>query len=256
MSRSQIELESLIQYLDALLDIPEFPDYPGAMNGLQVEGSRPIRRVGAAVDASLASVHAAVEGKVDLLLVHHGLYWNGARPLTGRLYRRVAPLVQGGVALYSAHLPLDAHPDVGNCAVLTRALGLEPAGRFGSYGDEEIGFRVETDEDREAFRDRVAEASGGGPVRLIEGGPERVKRVGIVTGGGGGFVADAAEAGLDTLLTGEGSHHTYLDAMELGINLLYAGHYATEVWGVRALAGHLQEEFGLPWEFFDFPTGM
>jgi dinuclear metal center YbgI/SA1388 family protein len=250
-----IEPELLFGFMDELLGIPEFPDYGPALNGLQVEGVGPVHRVGAAVDAGQAAVDAAGEAGMDLLLVHHGLFWGGTAPLTGRLHRKVASLIRSGTALYSAHLPLDAHPEVGNAAVLIRALGLEPGERFGRYEEVELGFVAETSEDRDDFRDRVAGVVGG-PVRLIPGGPARIRRVGVVTGGGGSFIPDAAEAGLDALLTGEGAHHTFLDAMELGVNVFYAGHYATETWGVRALAGKLEAEFGLPWEFLDFPSGL
>jgi dinuclear metal center YbgI/SA1388 family protein len=251
----EIEPELVFGFLDEYLGIPDFPDYGPAWNGLQVEGEGAIHKVGAAVDAGQAVVDAAAGAGLDLLLVHHGLFWGGSAPLTGRLHRKVASLVRSGTALYSAHLPLDAHPEVGNAAVLTRALGLDPGERFGRFEGVEVGFVAETHEDRDELRERVAGVVDG-PVRLIPGGPEQVRRVGVVTGGGGGFIREAAEAGLDALLTGEGAHHTYLDAMELGVNVLYAGHYATETWGVRALAGKLEAEFGLPWEFLDFPSGL
>ncbi|MSR23234.1 MAG: Nif3-like dinuclear metal center hexameric protein, partial [Gemmatimonadetes bacterium] len=215
----------------------------------------PIWHLGAAVDGSVAVIEAAASRGVDLLLVHHGIFWDGSRPVTGRLYRRIAPLVRGGVALYAAHLPLDAHPEFGNSAQLIRALGLKTGERFGRFADREIGFVAHTDEEREALRGRVADLVLG-PVRLIPGGPPRVRRIGVVTGGGGSFIREAAEAGLDTLLTGEGAHHTYLDAMEFGVNVLYAGHYATETWGVKALAKRVADEFRLSWEFLDFPTGL
>ncbi len=255
MSASAVDLESLLYFLDTQLGIPEFPDYEGAMNGLQVEGHGPVRAVGAAVDTGIETVEAAVSSGVDLLLVHHGLFWDGAQPLTGRHYRRVAPLIQAGTSLYSAHLPLDAHPELGNCVQLLRALELEPEGRFGRFREVDVGFSSSTEEDREIFRARVEEAVGG-PVRLIAGGPAQVGRVGVVTGGGGGFIRAAAEAGLDTLLTGEGPHHTYLDAIEFGVNVLFAGHYATETLGVQALAASIEEQFGIPWGFLDFPTGL
>lgn len=255
MAEPPADLECVLQFLDDTLQIPRFPDYEGALNGLQVEGSRPVLRVGAAVDASVAVIEAAEAGAVDLLLVHHGIFWEGRGPLTGRLYRRVLPLIRRGIALYAAHLPLDAHPELGNSVQLIRALGLEPGERFGRFADEEIGFVTHTREDRDVFRARVAKVVGG-PVRLIPGGPAELRTVGVVTGGGGSFIRVAAEAGLDGLLTGEGSHHTYLDAMELGVNVLYAGHYATETWGIRALAARVAEEFNLEWEFLDFPTGL
>ena len=255
VAQSPVGLERILQFLDRTLSIAEFPDYDGALNGLQLEADGPVRHLGAAVDASVEVAEASVERDVDLLLVHHGLFWDGLRPLTGRLYRRVAPLVRNGIALYAAHLPLDAHPELGNATGLIRALGLEPGERFGRFREAEVGFVVHADHDREALRAAVAEVVGG-PVRLIPGGPARAERVGVVTGSGGSFIRAAAEAGLDTLLTGEGSHHTYLDAMELGVNVLYAGHYATETWGVKALAERVAGEFGISWEFLDFPTGL
>lgn len=252
----EVEAELVFSFLDETLRVAGFPDYPPAWNGVQVEGPQTIARVAAAVDAGEPSIRAAVEGGADLLLVHHGLFWGGSAPLTGRLHRRVAPLIRGGTALYAAHLPLDAHPEVGNAAVLIRALGLEPGEeRFGTFEDVRIGFVVECRSDREAFRRKVAEVVDG-PVQLLPGGPDETRRVAVVTGGGGSFIREAADEGIDTLLTGEGAHHTYLDAMELGVNVLYAGHYATETWGVRALAQRLEEQFGLPWDFLDFPSGL
>jgi dinuclear metal center YbgI/SA1388 family protein len=252
---AEIELESLVGFLDRFLGIADFPDYPGALNGLQVEGPRVIRRLAAAVDAGTPTIQAAIEAECDLLLVHHGLFWNAPAPVTGRVYRRLAPLLRREVAVYSAHLPLDAHPEVGNCAVLARALGFDPVDRFGSYEGREIGYRVETDEDRGEMIRRL-EGVLGGPVRLLPGGPERIRRLGIVTGGGGSFLSDAAAEGLDTLLTGEAPHHTWMDAMEQGVNVLLGGHYLTETWGVRALAERIEEETGVPWTFLDFPTGL
>ena len=247
--------ESLFQYLDGFLDVRGHPDYPGALNGLQVAGPDEVRHVCAAVDASEAAIAEAIRRGADVLLVHHGLFWEGLRPLTGRRYRKVARLVEGRLAVYSAHLPLDSHPDVGNCILLARLLGLEVGGRFGSYEGTPIGWWGTADLHREELR-RLAEERLGGPVTLVPGGPERVRRVGVLTGGGGSFVGEAARAGLDAYVTGEGSHHTVVDAMELGVDLYYGGHYATETSGVRELARHLHERFGVTWEFVDLPTGL
>ncbi len=250
-----IRLEQIVQYLDSRLEASEFPDYDRAVNGLQVSGPGEVRKVAAAVDAGEPSLRDAREAGCDLLLVHHGLFWGGSRPITGPLFRKVSELVQGGVALYSSHLPLDAHPEVGNCALLTRALGLEPSGAFGEFQGRTVGWWAECSLDREALRARVAEAVDG-PVRVIAGGPDRIRRVGVVTGGGGAFIGEAARRGLDALVTGEGAHHTYLEALEQGVDVYYAGHYATETFGVRALARELEEEFGLPWIFIDHPSGL
>jgi len=253
-----MKLESLLQYLDAYLGVTEHPDYPVALNGLQVGGPAEVRRIVAAVDASEASVTAAVVRGADLLLVHHGLFWDGLRPLTGRRLRRVRPLIEHGVALYSVHLPLDGHAEVGNAALLGRGLGLRLQGRFGAYKGAEIGWWGTLDPalDAPGLAARLEEVLDGAPVKMVAGGPERVERVGVVTGGGASFVESAAALELDALVTGEGSHHTYFDAMELGIHLLMGGHYATETFGVKALAAHLAERFDLAWEFVDLPTGM
>lgn len=214
-----------------------------------------MKTIGAAVDAALPSIEAAVAAKVDLLIVHHGVYWGGLQPLTGTQYQRISALVRGGTGLYSAHLPLDAHPELGNSAQLIGALSLERGEGFGRFADRDIGFSTVTDESREGFRERVEEVVGG-PARLIPGGPERVRKVGVVTGGGGSFVRVAVESGLDTLLTGEVSHHHSLDAIELGVNVVLGGHYATETFGVKALARAVAEAFGVEWRFLDFPSGF
>lgn len=253
-----MKLESLLQYLDAYLGTPDHPDYPTALNGLQVGGPDEVTRIAAAVDASEASIHAAVELRANLLLVHHGLFWEGLQPLTGRRLRRFRPLLENGIAVYSAHLPLDSHPEVGNNALLGQALGLEPRGRFAAYHGVEIGWWGELPDPLRvsSLRDRLARVLGGGPVHVIPGGPERIARIGVVTGGGASFTAEAAEMGLDALVTGEGSHHTYFDAVELGVHVLMGGHYATETFGIRGLAAHLSERFGIDWDFVDQPTGL
>lgn len=250
-----VELKQLVDYLDGYLDLAEVPDFPNALNGLQVDAPGPVSRVVAAVDATEASIEGAIEAGGDLLLVHHGLFWNGNQPVTGRRYRRLSALLGSGVALYAAHLPLDVHGEVGNNVVLARELGLEVEGRFGSYEGTEVGVWGTLPLKREVLAARLDDLLGG-PVKLIPGGPERVERVGVLTGGGGGFVDQALEAGLDTLITGEGAHHTYFDAAEGGLNLYYGGHYATETWGVRALAEHLADRFELDWTFLDLPTGL
>jgi dinuclear metal center YbgI/SA1388 family protein len=256
-------LRALTEYLDEYLRIGEVPDEPNAVNGLQVEnGSGQVTRIVAAVDASLETIEAAAAarrgaGESPLLLVHHGVLWDGNVALTGRRYRRVAALLRHDLALYAAHIPLDVHPEVGNNAVLARQLGVTAALPFDLYRGVPIGIQglLEPAEPREELAARVARMLGA-PARLIPGGPPLAQRIGIITGGAGGRIAAARAAGLDTYLTGEGAHHTYFDAMELGVNVIYAGHYATETVGVKALAAHLAERFGLAWEFHDHPTGL
>lgn len=250
-----MQLLELTRYLDDYLRIQEVPDYPAALNGLQVENSGRVRHVAVAVDAVQATIEAAVAAGADLLLVHHGLFWDGNRPVTGRRYRRLRRLLEADLAVYSAHLPLDGHPEVGNGAVLARALGVELQGTLGEYRGYPVGVWGRLEVRREALCARLDELLGG-RVRMVAGGPERVRTVGVITGGAGEMVAAARAAGLDAFVTGEGAHHHYFEAEEGGINLFFGGHYATEVWGVRALARHLEERFGLPWTFLDHPTGL
>ena len=250
-----IELSVLCEHLDTFLRVGEVPDYPNALNGLQVAGPAIVRRIVVAVDAVQATIDAAVERGADLLLVHHGLFWDGDPRVTERRYARLKRLLDANVAVYSAHLPLDVHPEVGNNAVLARALGVEIDGTFGAYRGFPIGVTGTLEMRREALVARLDDLLGG-LVRLIPGGPERTSRVGVISGGAAGEIGAARAAGVDTFVTGEGAHHNYFDAEEGGINLLLGGHYATETWGVRALAAHLEERFGLPWSFIDHPTGL
>jgi dinuclear metal center YbgI/SA1388 family protein len=231
------------------------PDYAEALNGLQVENAGQVTRIGAAVDLCEATVRLAAAQGVDVLLVHHGLFWGGLRPLVGPRQRRVAALVRHNIALYSAHLPLDRHPDVGNNAVLARALGVALRGEFGKHDGVPIGVWGELNMERVALQQKLATVLGSVP-RLMPFGPAAVRLVGIITGAGGSMIADAAAAGLDTYITGEGPHHTFFDAEELGLNVFYAGHYATETVGVKALAEHVSATFRVPWVFLDHPTGL
>ena len=250
-----MKLESLLQYMMRYLGVEEFPDHPSAHNGLQVQGPDEVECIAVAVDASETVIRQAVEAGADLLIVHHGLFWDGRTRVTGRRFRKLKSLIQGNTALFSCHLPLDAHVDVGNCAVLCRQLGWKPAGRFGCCQGRAVGWWCEVNVSRDALVKRVEEVVGG-PVRLIPGGRAHVFRIGVVTGAGADTIPEAARVGLDALLTGEGPHHTFNDAMEVGVNVLYAGHYATETWGVRALGGHIEERFGIPCTFIDAPTGL
>jgi len=259
-------LSEITRYLDEYLRIREIPDEANAVNGLQVENRGRIGAVVAAVDASQATIDGVIaclepDQLSPLLLVHHGLLWDGNVPLTGRRYRRVAALVDHDIPVYAAHMPLDVHPEVGNNAVLAERLGIEVEGRFGGYRGHTIGVwghapsSLPSRESVALELDRVLHTLKGSAT-LIPGGPERPARIGIITGGAGNMIAAAREAGLDTFITGEGPHHTYFDAMEWGLNVIYAGHYATETLGVQALASHLAERFDLDWDFHDHPTGL
>jgi len=250
------ELKEVVEFLDGYLRVDEIPDYPGAHNGLQVASRSPVEKVAAAVDACQATVEDAAAAGAQLLLVHHGLFWGDPLPVTGRTYRRLRACFDADLAVYSAHLPLDVHDEVGNNVLLAARLGLEVEGRFGVHeGLEGLGVWSVADLGREELVERVGEACGGEPL-LVPGGPAHVRRVGVVTGAASSVLPQARAEGLDTFITGEGPHHSYHDAMEWGLNLMYAGHYATETFGVRALSERLGEEFGVERTFLDHPTGL
>jgi dinuclear metal center YbgI/SA1388 family protein len=259
-------LREVVAYLDQYLRIKEIPDEANAVNGLQVENSGQVGGIVAAVDASQATIDGVIATlepgePPPILLVHHGLLWDGNIPLTGRRYRRVAALLDHDIPLYAAHIPLDVHPEVGNNAVLAERLGISVEGWFGSYRGIAMGVwghapaSLPSRELVALELDRVLHTMKGSAT-LIPGGPERPARIGIITGAAGNMIAEARAAGLDTFVTGEGPHHTYFDAMELGLNVVYAGHYATETLGVQAMASHLADRFGLEWDFHDHPTGL
>ena len=253
-----MKLESLLQYLNHWLQVGDHPDYPNALNGLQVGGPPDVTTVVTAVDASEASIIAAAELGADLMIVHHGLFWGGLEPITGRHERRIRALMAADVALYSVHLPLDSHVEVGNCALLAAAIDLEVQGRFGAYKGRDIGVwgTLESPVSAETLQRSVATALGGGEVHVLPGGPELIRSVGVMTGGGGSYIRDAANVGLDAYVTGEGAHHSFFDAAEFGIHVLFGGHYATETFGVRAVGEHLADRFGLQVHFLDQPTGL
>jgi dinuclear metal center YbgI/SA1388 family protein len=250
-----VNLHELVGYLDGYLRVADVPDDPEAMNGLQVANGGDVTAVAVAVDACEAVITEAARQGADLLLVHHGLFWGPRGPVTGRAYRKLRRLIEAGIAVYSAHLPLDVHPEVGNNMVLARLLGVGVTGWWGAYMGAPIGVVGGLAVSRDEVGLRLQQQLGVTP-RLIRGGPERTARVGVITGAGGSMIRQAHAAGIDTFVTGEGAHHTYFDAEELGVNVFYAGHYATETVGVKALAAHLADRFSLPWTFIDHPTGL
>ena len=250
-----MRLNELVSYLDDYLRVKETGDDALALNGLQVENAGEVTRIAVAVDSCQAVIDQAVRQGADFLIVHHGLFWSGLQPQTGRAYRRIASLIRNGLAVYGAHIPLDRHLEVGNNVVLARLLGLEVQGWWGEYKGAPLGVWGSLDVPRATIGERLTKVLGVTP-KLIPGGPERAGRVGIVTGAGGSMIEEAKAAGIDTFITGEGKHHSFFDAEELGVNVFYAGHYATETVGVKALGEHLAARFSLSWVFIDHPTGL
>jgi len=252
---SKASLSAIVRHCDRLLRTSEIKDYDGASNGLQMENPGTVSRIAAAVDASLATVRLAIEAKADLLLVHHGLFWTPTHPWTGKRYELLRLLLENNLAVYSSHLPLDAHPRLGNNARLCTALGLKNLRPFFFDHGQFIGFQTRARIARQDLGARLAQVTGAEP-RIIPGGSDLCRRIGVVTGGAGSDLKKAAAEGVDTFITGEGPHWTYALAEELGLNVLYAGHYATETFGVKALAAHLSAKFDVPWTFVDHPTGL
>lgn len=248
-------LAAIVKYCDRTLLTSEIGDYDGAVNGLQAENSGEVTRIAATVDASLATVKMVVAAKADLLIVHHGLFWSKTHPWVGKKYELLRLLVENNVAVYSSHLPLDAHPRLGNNALLAAALGLGKLKPFFTSHGQPIGFQSQAKISRTELAKRLERATGSKPT-LIPGGKEICSRIGIVTGGAGGDLKLAASEGVDTFITGEGPNWTFALAEELGLNVFYGGHYATETFGVKALAAELSKKFRVPWQFLNHPTGL
>ncbi len=252
---ANISLTALARYCDGLLATDRITDYDGAVNGLQVENRGTVTRLAAAVDASTATIRMAIAARADVLIVHHGLFWAPTHPWTGRRYEMLRLLIENNLAVYSSHLPLDAHPRLGNNALLCATLGLKQLTPFFFTKGQFIGCQTKTAMDRDELAERLRQAVGDTPT-LLPGGPRVCRRIGVVTGGAGGDLKLAAKEGVDTFITGEGPHWTCSLAEELGVNVLYGGHYATETFGVKALAAHLSKKFKVPWEFLDHPSGL
>lgn len=254
-------LAQLSRHLDAVLRTSEIPDYPGALNGVQVEHVGPVRRCVVAVDASLRTIQGALDAGANLMIVHHGLFWGAAQAVRGRFYDRMRRLLTNDIAVYSSHLPLDLHPTLGNNVLLAGTLGLQPSDGFARFQSIMIGVRGRADIETSALVERaraVAEGGGGSLNAVGVTSGRRTRHWAICTGAGASSetLREAVEAGVDTLIVGEGPHHTAVEAEELGIAILYAGHYATETFGVRALGAEVEREFGIPWEFVAAPTGL
>jgi dinuclear metal center YbgI/SA1388 family protein len=248
-------LSEITRECQKLLRPEKFTDWDGAVNGLQVENSGAVTRIAAAVDASLATIKLAVAAKADLLIVHHGLFWKPVVPWTGKRREMLKLLINNNLAVYSSHLPLDAHPRVGNNALLCAALGFRKLKPFFFEKGQFIGWQTRQKISRLELFSKLAKILGGRPV-LLPGGPAQCERIGVVTGGAGAELKIAAAAGVDTFITGEGPHWTHALAEDLDLNVFYGGHYATETFGVKALAAALSKKFRVPWTFLDHPSGL
>ena len=248
-------LSDIVTYTDDFLRIRGVGDWDNALNGLQIENSGDVTKIGASVDASTRILTAAAKQNVDLLIVHHGLFWPGLQPVRSALRRQLQIVFENDIALYSAHLPLDIHPKVGNNAALVAGLGLKSAQPFLEEKGQPVGLKARASMSRSDLVRKLRKALNG-PVKIFNFGPNQIRTIGIVTGGAGSEIYRVAQENIDTFITGEAPHWAAVAAEELGMNLLLGGHYATEVFGVQALAAHLSKRFKVPWEFIDRPTGL
>ncbi len=249
------ELREIVEFADALLSTKEIPDYPGAHNGLQVENPGVVTKVACAVDASEAVICDAIAKGADLLVVHHGLFWQGVRMLTGANYRKFKMALESGLAIYSSHLPLDVHSEIGNNVLLAERLNLRDREFFHDWKGVLMGIRGCYDGDFGQLRVRLGEVLGG-PVVACGEDSDEAGLVGVITGGAGSEVEAIAREGVSTFVTGEGPHWSFPLANELGLKVLHGGHYATETFGIRALAKRIANQFEVENLFLDHPTGL
>lgn len=255
------DAESIARHLDEYLGSDQADDYPGAVNGLQLTNTAPVTKIAAAVDVSLRTIQQCIKVNANFLIVHHGMFWGAAAPFTGSGYRRLKLLLQHDVAVYSSHLPLDRHPVVGNNVLLARELGLDPTSGFANFGNVPIGVAGDSDLPTSEILDRArgfARKLGGDATCSFTEIERRTRRWGLCTGAGASAetLQEARSRQIDTLIVGEGPHWTSVAAEDDGITIIFAGHYATETLGVRALAGVASESFKLPFEFLYAPTGQ
>lgn len=249
------DLKEIVAFLDEELRLSEIKDYAGAMNGLQLENDGKVERVFSAVDASLAVVEEAAAAGGGLLLVHHGMFWQGTQPLTGSYYRKIRAAIRGNLAIYSAHLPLDWHPVHGNNILLAKAIGLRDSSPILQKDGWPTGVAGRWEGSRSDLVKATSAAVGRG-VTLCPGGGDQVGKVAVISGGAGSEVGKIAELGIDTFVTGEGPHWTYIEAEERTVNVIYAGHYATETFGVKSLGAWIGERFRVAATFINRPGGL
>jgi dinuclear metal center YbgI/SA1388 family protein len=241
--------DAILAYAAELLDLDSFDDY--GPQGLQVVGSPTVTRIACAVSSSRELFARAAELRAELVIVHHGILWNNeSRVVDARMRGRLGALFDADITLASYHLALDAHPEIGNNALVARELGIEVDTSFAGIG---VGGRLDEPRPIDALAARVRERLGRDPL-VFPGGPERVERAAVITGGAARYVHDAARAGYDAFVTGEPAEPTLHDARELGIHFVAAGHYATERLGIQRLAERLADRFGLEWRFVELPN--
>ncbi len=241
-------LQEIVDYCDERLNLTAITDFKGAENGIQFQNNGTVTKVGAAVDAGLVPFQKAVEANVDLLIVHHGMFWGPAFPITGKRYEKYKICMESNLAVYGAHLPLDAHKEIGNNALLAKKLDLKQLDWFLEYERNPIGLITEGGITRQELKNRLRSTFPEG-FKAIEKGSEKPKKIAILTGSGASAVSELVAEGVDTLITGELKQNHFNEAEESELNLYTCGHYATETFGVCALAKEISTQFELDWEF-------
>lgn len=243
-----IQLSQLVSYCDERVRVREVKDFSGAFNGLQFANDGVVTKIGAAVDAGLIPFQKAAAAKIDFLIVHHGMFWQGAQPIVEAQYQRIKTLIDHNIAVYSSHLPLDAHREIGNNAILAQKLGIPVTGTFLPYEGTDIGFMGSWDKDREELRAALKRLFGDA-FSAMEFGPDQPRKIALLTGSGASAFDHVPGTGADTFITGELRQHHFNQAQEHGLNVYACGHYATETFGVAALAAEIARKFNLKWEF-------
>ncbi len=251
-----MKIQDIDNYIKNLIDPNSMKD--SSQNGIQVENEKEIKKIAIAVDASLATINMAKENGADLLIVHHGLFWGYSLPIINEHYRRVKALIENDIGLIGYHLPLDASIDVGNNASIMRQIGIKEFVSFGNYHGVYIGYSGTFDKslDIETIAKSLKVDLNERYIRYLSFGKKNIKSVAVVSGGGSSCLVEAIEKNIDLFITGEVPHYNYHTVLEGKINLLAAGHYYTETFGVKALAENIKKEFGIDYVFCDHPTNF
>ena len=245
-----IRTEDIVNYCDQRTKISEIKDFPGSYNGLQLENSGEVLKIGAAVDAGLVPFQKAISTGIDFIITHHGLFWTPPIPLINSAYQKVKLCIDHNLAVYGSHLPLDCHSEIGNNAILAQKLQLEPIASFLPYEGVDIGLITKNTQSRKDLANRLKSLFPKG-INSMEFGTDTPSKIAILTGSGQSAVDKILDAGADTLITGELKQHHFNLAQELKLNLYACGHYATETFGVDALAQEVSAKFDLPYEFIE-----
>jgi len=250
------KLDDMVGYLNELFAVDSTPDYSMAYNGLQLANTGQVAKIAVAVDSTEPVIQKAADFGADLLIVHHGMFWQGVRMLVGADYRKLKLAMDQNMAVYSVHIPLDIHPEYGNNILLAKSLGLLNAVPFGDWKGVSIGFKEQRGDLLDEFLIKVEDAVGQKVLCARGRKSSDVGVVGVITGSAGSEIERVAKEGVDTLVTGEGPHWSHGLAEELGVNLIYAGHYATETFGVKAIGRILEEKYPVECVFIDHPSGL